>query len=305
MVTLSPVVVGSPTWRGVSRPLWLCIMEARPIVLAVIAMRFLVGVALAYPGAGPIAIWRIPLALLTWLLANASVYLFDGVMDVAEDRLNGSSRPIARGALTRPFALATTVVSAGLATIGALVLGPPYGLLVPVLLVLGYAYTGPGLRLKRWSPATGTIVLLAGLLTFGAGGATTSFSISTSMTLLAFAVAMSCWMGFVGAVAKDFSDVRGDTLTGRRTWVVVKGVRRAGRRLSGNALLVAGGFAAAALLVDDVLLWPATVVLLGAITIALTCRSGSARSGSRRPYRQFMVTQYAAHAVVLVAIVWP
>jgi 4-hydroxybenzoate polyprenyltransferase len=267
------------------------------------AMRFSAAFALAYFDAErTVTAWRFALALLTWLLATASVYLFDGVMDVVEDRLNGSTRPIARGDLSRAFALNVNFVWAGLSLVGAVVLGSPYMFLVPVILLLGYAYSGPILRLKRWSPAAGATVLAAGLLTFVAGGAVTG-SVSTSMALTVFAVAMSSWMGFVGALAKDFSDVPGDALTGRRTCAVVKGIRRAAWRLSLNAFLVGTGFLLAALAVHRVLLWPALVVLGGAVAIALGCRPGPATARPRRPYRVFMVTQYLAHAAVLGAIV--
>jgi 4-hydroxybenzoate polyprenyltransferase len=265
-------------------------------------LRFAVAVALTYPGPGGAPAWQLPLALLTWLLATSSAYLFDGVMDVAEDRVNGSVRPIAAGALNRTFALATSVVWAILSLVGAIVLGGLYALLVPTVLLLGYAYCGPGLRLKRWSSTAGATVLLAGMLTFVAG-AVAGGGRPTSPTLLVFALAMSCLMGFVGAVAKDFSDVVGDTLAGRRTLAVVRGIRPAARRLSGNAFLVATAFAIAAALVDELLLWPATVVAAGATAVILACRTRPAAARPRRPYRAFMVTQYLAHAAVLVAVI--
>jgi len=282
----------------------LCVVEARPVVLLIYAMRFVVAFALVYPQEPTTAAWRLPVALVTWLLAAASVYLFDGVMDVVEDRLNGSTRPIARGTLPRQVALNASILWALLALLGAVLLGSPYVFLVPTLLLLGYAYSGRLLRLKRWSPAAGGTVLIAGLLTFVAGGAV-SGGLPTSLALMVFAVAMSGWMGFVGALAKDFSDVPGDTLTGRRTCAVVKGVRRAAWRLSVNAFAVAGVFLTSAILVDHRLLWPAGVVLCGAAAVALGCRPGRARLHPRRSYRAFMVTQYLAHLILFVAVIWP
>jgi 4-hydroxybenzoate polyprenyltransferase len=303
MATLSIDVKQSLLVRP--RQLWLCVVEARPVVLFIYAMRFFAAFALAYVDTGlAVSPWRFALALLTWLLAAASVYLFDGAMDVVEDRLNGSTRPIARGDLPRAFALNVNFLWAGLSLAGAVLLGSPYVFLVPVILVLGYAYSAPILRLKRWSAAAGATVLVAGLLTFVAGGAV-SGSTSTSMTLMVFALAMSSWMGFVGALAKDFSDVPGDTLTGRRTCAVVKGIRRAAWRLSLNAFLVGTGFLVAALAVDRLLVWPAVVVLAGALAIALGCRPQPAQARPRGPYRAFMVTQYLAHVAVLGAILWP
>jgi 4-hydroxybenzoate polyprenyltransferase len=291
------------SWGRWSYQLRLCVVEARPVVLLIYAMRFSVAFAIAYPGMSSTAAWRLPVAMVTWLLAAASVYLVDGVMDVVEDRLNGSTRPIARGALPRRVALAVSMIWAGLAITGAVLLGAPYVFLVPTLLLLGYAYSGPLLRLKRWSPAAGATVLIAGLLTFAAGGAV-SGPVHLSMTLIVFAIAMSSWMGFVGVLAKDFSDVLGDALTGRRTCAVVRGVRGAARRLSLNAFGVGLGFLAGAILIDDLLIWPAAVVVLGAAAVAYGCRPGPARIQPRRSYRAFMVTQYLAHAVVLPALIW-
>jgi 4-hydroxybenzoate polyprenyltransferase len=198
--------------------------------------------------------------------------------------------------------LSVSILWAGLSVVGAVLLGPPYPFLVPAILLLGYSYSGPLLRLKRWSSTAGATVLIAGLLTFVAGGAV-SGSVPTSMTLTVFAIAMSSWMGFVGAMAKDLSDVPGDTHAGRRTYAVVNGARRAARRLSLNAVGVGTGFLIAAIAVDHVLIWPATVVLLGAVAISLVARPGPAEAQPRRPYRTFMVIQYLAHAAILPAIV--
>jgi 4-hydroxybenzoate polyprenyltransferase len=283
----------------------LCVAEARPIVLLIYVMRFMVAYAVTVPTVSmDVELWRLPVALVTWVLAAASVYLFDGVTDVVEDRLNGSTRPIARGALPGQVALSVSVAWAALSVLGAVLLGGPYVFLVPALLLLGYAYSGRLMRLKRWSPAAGATVLIAGLLTFAAGGAV-SGQPTGSMTLIVFAMAMSSWMGFVGVLAKDFSDVPGDALTGRRTCAVVKGVRRAAWRLSVNACGVAASFLVAAAFVDRLLLWPAAVVAVGALAVANGCRPRSARSRPRRAYRAFMLTQYLAHAVVGVAVLWP
>jgi 4-hydroxybenzoate polyprenyltransferase len=280
----------------------LCVVEARPVVLLIYVMRFAVAFALAYPDAPIPVSWRFPVALTTWLAVAGSVYLFDGVMDVVEDRANGSARPIARGALPVRVAATVSAIWAGISVIGAILLGAPYVFLVPFALLLGYAYSGALLRLKRWSLAAGVTVLIAGGLTFLAGGAVRG-GLPTSTRLFVFAIAMSAWMGLVGAVAKDFADVPGDLHSGRRTCAVVKGVHFAARRLSVNALLVAAGFVVVAALVDRLLLWPATAVLLGAVAIALACRPGPAEARPRRPYRTFMVTQYAAHVGTLLAIV--
>lgn len=301
---MTTLPAGAFRWSG-RRPLHhlvSCLVEARPSVLGIYTMRFLVAATLTVLAARdvPTPWWRLPLALAVWLCVAGSVYLFDGVTDVVGDRVNGSRRPIARGTLPVPVAAAVAVGWAGLAVTGAALIGWVYLGLAGLALLLGWAYSAPPLRLKRWTSAAGGTVILAGLLTFAAGAVAAGASAPT--TLLVFAVAMSCWMGFVGALAKDLSDIDGDAVTGRRSWAVVHGLPAASRRLSGNALLVAAGFGAAAAAVDRVLLWPATVVLVGAVAIVAACTDRRPGRSTRHPYRIFMTTQYVAHGVVPVGI---
>ncbi len=284
------------------REIALCVIEARPLVLLIYLLRLAAGYVLVRPGTVPTPLWRPLVVVLTWLFAAGSVYLLDGVTDMMEDRLNGSSRPIARGALRREVALVVSIVWAGLALAGSVPLGTPYTVLVPLMLLLGYLYVVPPMRLKRWSVGAGATVLVAGLLTFVAGGAANGTPVAvvvTSVPLLIFAAAMSAWMGLVGALAKDFTDVYGDAAAGRRTSAVVRGAHRTAWRLSINAAAIAVVFLAAARRLAPGLLWPAAALALGAMAVIL----GSTRTADPRrrpgPYRAFMTTQYLAHLALL------
>jgi 4-hydroxybenzoate polyprenyltransferase len=283
-------------------------IEARPAVQIIYALRFLAAFELAggparmAAGRRLLEMWWLPVALFTWLCASTVAYLFDGVMDVVEDRLNGSKRPIASGQLPRPVAAALAAVFSVLALLGAVVLGGPWPYLVSVMLALGFAYSAPPVRLKRYTWACGTTVIVAGLLTFAAGGSADGH-LPHHWPLAVFAIAMSSWMGLVGAVAKDFSDVFGDAVAGRRTLVVVRGTSHTARRLSGNAFFVAITFFVAALWVAPALVWPAVAVAFGAAAVALTSLHRPEGAPRRRPYRAFMVTQYVAHVVVLMVAV--
>lgn len=301
MTSIPAAAVAPTAGRSLARDIGLCIVEARPIVLCIFGIRFIVAYVLAAAGTfSPADIPRSLLAFVAWLLATGSVYLFDGVTDTVEDRLNGSTRPIARGALSARRALAVSVVWAGMALGAAAVIGTHFVVLVAAALGLGYAYSGPGIRLKRWSPATSGLVLGGGLLTFAAGGWSTGTP-PLSPTLVVFALAMSGWMAAVGALAKDFGDATGDALAGRHTHVVVGGLRRASWRLSVCAAAVATGFAGAAWLVNPILAPPAAVVVTGALSIIAICVSGRIPRSPRLPYQIYMLTQYLAHAAVLVS----
>ncbi|MEU8484362.1 UbiA family prenyltransferase [Streptomyces sp. NPDC048641] len=234
-----------------------------------------------------------------WFCSVACTYLYNGVTDIHEDRANASVRPVARGALPVRFARTTAWALAALALTGGAFLGPLMFLVTAGMLLLGYAYSAPGVALKSRTPGTIAVVVASGALTYAAGALSGAAPLSPA--LLAFSAAMCLWMGMVGAVAKDFSDAEGDAKHGRRNWTVVWG-----RAVTALIVSVSAVGIGAALLVCAVatatygLLAPAGVVLCGALalsTAALTARRDDSRGRRRLPYRIFMVTQYAAHLV--------
>jgi 4-hydroxybenzoate polyprenyltransferase len=120
--------------------------------------------------------------------------------------------------------------------------------------------------------------------------------------LLLFGMAMSTWMGTVGST-KDLSDVKGDRAAGRRTPPLVFGEGRARAVIAGLAGAVGCSFLALAVIWNEELLPAAAVVCAGAAVIAaavLTAFSQGDKVRRRRPYRIFMITQYGAHAVILL-----
>src|SRR5258708_7527865 len=122
-----------------------CIIEARPQVLAIFGLRFAVGAALGWPPAGG-HFPRTCATAIIWELAVFFVYLFNGVADGHEDRLNGSARPIARGALDPAAAMVVASGAALVAVLGGLAIGGPTAWLVPLLVPLGFLYSGPPLH---------------------------------------------------------------------------------------------------------------------------------------------------------------
>jgi 4-hydroxybenzoate polyprenyltransferase len=112
---------------------------------------------------------------------------------------------------------------------------------------------------------------------------------------------MSLWMGLVGQT-KDLSDVEGDRLAGRKSGPIAWGEQRARVAYSVAALLMGAAFTLYALIAATNLVAPAFIMAVGAVAVAaLTLGSwGKGKKESRRrPYTAFMVTQYAANAVVV------
>jgi 4-hydroxybenzoate polyprenyltransferase/chlorophyll synthase/homogentisate solanesyltransferase/geranylgeranylglycerol-phosphate geranylgeranyltransferase len=270
------------------------LLESRPLVQVMFLSRFLAGAALtgrAGEHLGPVAAGAV-----AWLAAAVAVYVFNGVMDVAEDRGNGSRRPIASGRLPRAGAAIFTACTAGL-TLG---IGATAGILAEVLLFLGlgYLYSGPPRPAKRSGTAACAVIAALGLVTVWAGmRAAQGYSTSA----VVFGLVVSGWMGLVGALAKDVTDVPGDTLAGRDTFAVRHGIVRVARYTAALAITVALAGVAAAALTAPVLLPAMLVLAAGAGRVAADCRT-VAGSAPRDPYRSFMATQYATIATLAVTL---
>ncbi|MFI5861238.1 UbiA family prenyltransferase [Streptomyces sp. NPDC051546] len=268
------------------------------MVQAIFLMRFLLAAT-----AGATSYLTLPPALFggagVWLLAATSVYLFNGVTDVDEDRANGSTRPIGRGALSPADARRTAQVMGAVALTGGAWIGPAMLTATACMLLLGFVYSAPGIALKTSTPGTMATVIASGGLTYTAGTVCSGSPVSPS--LIAFCTAMCLWMGLVGAVTKDFSDAAGDARHGRRNWTVLWGYARTAAVVSVSAVTVGAGLLVSALVLSaPQLLAPAFVLLGGSLALAAAALTGHAdhsRSRRRLPYRMFMVTQYAAHLV--------
>ncbi|OPG12969.1 hypothetical protein B1L11_11160 [Microbispora sp. GKU 823] len=285
----------------------MCVTEARPSVLAIFFLRFAAGAAVD-AGLAPADPFRLLAGALVWQCAIFFVYLFNGVTDVREDRVNGSRRPIARGDLDPELAWIVAWTAAAAALLGALLLGGAMIWLVTAVLVLGYLYSAPPFQLKKWSSATVVVGGVSGLLSYCAGYASygTGPGGREMIALPAFAVAASLWMGLVGTPAKDLPDIAGDRSAGRATFAVSRGEWPVRLLLSAVAASVALAFCAVALLLRVPLGMAPAVMLTGAAlltVVTLTPLSRGSRVRRRLPYRAFMTTQYAVHLAVLLPLV--
>jgi 4-hydroxybenzoate polyprenyltransferase len=268
-------------------------------------LRYACGAALAL-GTGNIPVLRIAVGAIAWECTIVFVYLFNGVMDIKEDQVNQSRRPIAAGRLSQAVALRVAAAAVLAALAAGFALGLSFGVLGAVMLVLGYFYSGRPLYLKRGVVTGGLTGCLGGLLTYLAGRAAVGAPLLTS-TSVVFAVVMSLWIGLVGSITKDLPDMAGDAAAGRRTAALMFGQARARLAAAGAALAVGTAFLAAALAAGRVLVWPAITLECGAVALAaVTVPRWSAGSPAsrRRPYRAFMVSQYAAHFALLAVLAY-
>ncbi|TRV80409.1 hypothetical protein FKN01_06570 [Streptomyces sp. 130] len=291
------------------RTVRLCLREARPLVQVMFVLRFVTGALLTAsaahqrPDAPHLAV-----GAAAWWAATVSVYVFNGVSDLCEDRANGSRRPLAGGLLTEAAARRAVVVTA----VAGLLLGCAAGWRVAeaaaVFLALGYAYSAPRIAAKCRSWSASAVTCAAAVTTYLAGIASSGSPLSAEATV--FALVLSLGVGLIAAVAKDLGSTRGDALAGRRTLAVVRGEHSARRFCAVSGVTLTLALTAGALWVHEVPLDAAAVVFAaGALCVAGRCRAprpGDQRiagGGHRAPYRSWMVTQYAVHLSALAAIV--
>ncbi|GGP17826.1 UbiA family prenyltransferase [Nonomuraea glycinis] len=292
-----------------ARVVALCLAEARPSVLAVSSLRYLTGVALALPITSLAEPARVLQGGLAWVLSIFAIYLFNGVTDITEDRINGSGRPIARGGLSPGTATAVAAGAAVLALVATVGLPGPMSWIIAVNLGLGYLYSGPPAALKGSSGGTVAVLVLSGLLSYLAG-----FTVATADTggvaptgLIVFAATATCWMVMVGVPAKDLSDIPGDAAAGRRTVGVLLGERVSSRLMMVAALTLLAAFCVA------VVIWEARLAgVLAAMAAGVTAvvaagtrvrvrAAEQERGARRRPYKTFMATQHLVHITAVLS----
>lgn len=295
-------------WIGLRRAaevVYLCFLEARPVVQVIFLLRFLTGACFAELPADETnrqpSLW---IGAVGWGCATCACYIFNGITDVAGDRINDSPRPIASGRLEVTQASLVAATLAALAIAAGALMGGYMMLGVAAMLLMGWMYSSRPLRLKRWPVGLATLALVAALLTYSAGYEANGGK-GNAPSLVLFAAAMALWMGLVGQT-KDLPDLEGDAKAGRKSLPVVWGEKRARLAVSVAAVAIGAGFALLAFFLGDIVFPVAIVVTVGGLAVAVVALgpwSKGSRSKRRHPYRVFMITQYVSHLVVLISMV--
>nr|WP_277870668.1 UbiA family prenyltransferase [Cryobacterium sp. Sr3] len=182
-----------------------------------------------------------------------------------------------------------------MALFSAVFVSPLLLALAAVMLMLGLHYSAGAKPAKRHG-ARALLVASAGVyVTYIAGAAAYAGVITTDV--LVFALVMSLWTLAVGST-KGFGEMEGDAACGRRTLPIVFGLRAAVRLSAAVALLVAFIGAIAALTTQSV--WPLALLLPAAAILCVQLGVVTASAGRlelRRPYRAFMVSQFAVNGL--------
>lgn len=199
----------------------LLLLLARPAVITLLMMFTATGLAQGGRAAGPFLLGGALLAVTAFLLFSVA---WNDLADEAIDRVNlPGQRPLTTGAATRWEFIVIGVVSGVVALVAGASLGWHVLVVTSIGLVVSASYSVRPVRLADRG-AIASMVLpacyvavpyLIGLLAAG-----------QRLTANDFAVAGGLYLGFIGRILlKDFRDVRGDALFGKRTFLVRHGRR--------------------------------------------------------------------------------
>lgn len=206
-----------------TRRIRVLVLLCRPAVLLLLGLFVAAGLAQGGESDAPLLLARALLVVAGFLVCSVVV---NDLADEAIDRVNlpdDAARPLVTGAGARSefpaiAAAAAAVALAAAATIGWHALATLVG-----GLALSMAYSLRPVRLAERG-AVASLLLPAGYVAtpFLVG----LFSVRTSVTAKDVALLAGLYVGFIGRILlKDFRDVRGDALFGKRTFLVRYGRR--------------------------------------------------------------------------------
>jgi 4-hydroxybenzoate polyprenyltransferase len=283
------------------------IAMARPMVLFTMALFAAVGLAASGAYDRPAAVVLVMLVVTGYLLYSV---LVNDLADEVIDRVNLAGmpgRPLVEGRADRAELVVTAAAAAAVALGGALALGGAAPAIVAGGLVVSTAYSLPSVRLAgRGAIASlvlpGPFVAIPFLLGLVAGDAPLTRS---NGLLLA-----GLYIGFIGRILlKDFRDLRGDALFGKRTFLVRHG-RAATCRFSavcwtvGSILLSVAPGATPVLAASDLVLVAVALALLRALRSDGGARRDEILISAIALTGRGLVTLQVAH-LCMVDAAWP
>jgi 4-hydroxybenzoate polyprenyltransferase len=217
----------------------LALVLARPPLVLLLALSGALGAASAGAALDVVPVLRALMVLLPFLVLCVAL---NDLADVAVDRVNlpgDRSRPLASGLAREREVRITAALAAVLCAVAAASVGR-VGLAVAVGgMLLAAAYSLPPFSLSRRG-VVAPLVLPLGVLAvpFVVGVEAAGSTMGRDQLLLLGAV----YLGFIGRLLlKDFRDVRGDALMGKRTFLVRHG--RASTCLLSGLMWLAGSVA--------------------------------------------------------------
>jgi len=274
----------------------LLVVLARPALLYLLALSAALGTA---AGGAALDVGPLVRTLLVVAPLMLCAVALNDVSDVAVDRVNladDASRPLVTGQADVAAMRAVAATGAVVSLLVAATIGVAAVVVAAAGLLLSAAHSLPPCRLSGRG-LVGPLVLpfsvVAVPFIVGVVAAGGTWDATTAALLAAL------YVGFVGRLLlKDFRDVHGDALLGKRTFLVRRG-RRA-TCLTSAAFWVAGS---AALVALPALAWPVVVAWTALLVVALVLLARLASSTShRRDERLVAAVAVAGRGLLLVLL---
>lgn len=202
---------------------YLALVEARPVVQGVFALRFLVG-GLGVAAVSTIRIGPGLAGQAAWFAAIWLVYLVNGISDIEGDRINQSVRPLANRRLSVSSAEIVSILLGVIALAVASTVSWVFTFGTALIIAIGWFYSMGPYPLKASSWASSLTVGFAGFLTYVCGSI--AFRQEVPSEVVFFAAIMALWMAAAGN-SKDFGSERGDALARRKSLPLALGHERA------------------------------------------------------------------------------
>lgn len=207
-----------------TRTVRLLVLLARPAVLILVGLFAALGLAEAGQDGNPVVLAKVLVVVLAFLLFSVAV---NDLVDQGIDAVNlpgDNRRPLVAGTASRRQFVVIAASSAVVAVVGAAMLAWPAVVVVGAGLSLSAGYSLRPTRLCERG-ALASLLLPAGYVAvpylLGV------FSVEASVSRADLIVLAGLYVGFVGRIVlKDFRDLRGDVLFGKRTFLVRHGRRR-------------------------------------------------------------------------------
>jgi 4-hydroxybenzoate polyprenyltransferase len=269
---------------------------ARPAVLLLVILSAAAGLAAAGVADRPAVTAPVAVAVTGFILFAVTV---NDLADEAVDRVNLAGvpgRPLVEGRADRREMVLVAAVSATVALAAALLVGAMAVGVVAAGLLFAMAYSRPPIRLCGRG-ALASLLLPAGfvavpfILGLTAGDAPLA---GRNAVLLA-----GLYVGFIGRILlKDFRDVRGDALFGKRTFLVRHG-REATCRTSAACWIIGAATLAAAPGLSPTVAATQAALLAAALVLLHHLRTAG---GPRRDERIISALAIVGRGMVLVVI---
>jgi 4-hydroxybenzoate polyprenyltransferase len=282
---------------GTFARLGLFVRLARPAVLVLFALSAALGVAQAGHALDLEPLAHALLVVVPFVVYGVAV---NDISDVAVDRINlpdAADRPLATGS-TDLLRMRRVAAISGLAALAAAASVGRECLLVTIAgLVVATAYSTPPLRFSARG-IVGPLMLPLGFLAvpFLTGILATGSTVGPDD----LAVLLALYLGFIGRLLlKDFRDVRGDSLLGKRTFLVRRG---RGWTCALSSVLFLAGTAVLAFLPASPPVLVAAYLVLVATAVALVAALARSRS-PHRDERLISAVAIAGRGLLLVLLV--